>query len=158
LRYTFAMRRTLHLLIILFLAVAVPLRVATAATMVLCGPAHEQLAQYLQSDAHSGVHDHHGHADAHHAHDHVGASGTHAHDSVAVAFQHPGVDAVDAIKHAEFKCALCGVCCAGGFGIPSSSLLVPAIEIASPAFPPLVFAFAGWHPDGLERPPHSFLV
>jgi hypothetical protein len=145
------MRRALHLLIILLLAVAIPLRAATAATMVLCGPTHERLAQNLHSDAHSGVHAHHGHAEAQHAH-------PHAQHYVASPAQFADGDAVEAVKHAQFKCAFCGACCAGGFGIPSSSLIVPAVEVASLAFPPLVFAFAGWHPDGLERPPHSFLV
>ena len=145
------MRRTVHLLIILLLTVAVPLRAATAATMVLCGPSHERLAQNLQPDGHSGAHSHHGHAGVQHAH-------SHAHDATADSSEHPVGDAVDTVKHAQFKCAFCGACCAGGFGIPSSSLVVPAIEVVSLAFPPLVFAFAGWHPDGLERPPHSFLV
>jgi hypothetical protein len=145
------MRRALHLLVILMLTVAVPLRAATAATMVLCGPTHERLAQNLQPDAHSGVHSRHAHAGVQHA-------SSHADDAAADSSHHPDGDAVDTVKHAQFKCAFCDACCAGGFGIPSSSLVVPAIEVVSLAFPPLVFAFAGWHPDELERPPQSFLV
>jgi hypothetical protein len=150
-RYTLFMRRTLHLLIILLLAVAVPLRAATVATMVLCGPAHERLAQNLQHDGPSGAHGHHADAGTLHAH-------SHAHDAVADASEQPGGDAISAIKHAQFKCALCGACCAGGFAIPSASLVLPDPQVVSLAFPPLVFAFAGWHPDGLERPPHISLV
>ncbi|MEO8752808.1 MAG: hypothetical protein ABI624_09015 [Casimicrobiaceae bacterium] len=145
------MRHAVHLLLILLLTVAVPLRVATAATMVLCGPTHERLAQSMQADIRADVADHHAHPGMQHPHPHV-------HEAVADAAQSSHGDVVDTVKHAEFKCALCGACCAGGFGIASSSLVVPALEVVSLAFPPLVVAFAGWHPDGLERPPHSHLV
>jgi len=122
----------LRLLIVWFVALALPLQGMAAVTMAHCGQSHERM-QKAQPET-----SHHGSA---------------GHDGVSAKVK----AAADPIETAKYKCSSCASCCAGA-ALPS---LIPRIPVIpqSPVFSTdeqvAVDAFAS---DGPDRPPRTSRV
>ena len=146
----------LRLLIVWFIAIALPVQGIAGATMAHCGSSHERMGAATQAAQHR-------HAD----HD-AGAAHHHAADPVDVADQ-----AADPADHAsatpakvqagklsdrmQHKCSSCASCCAGS-ALPSSTPHLPDTPAEPAAFAEVMVTVDAFASDGPDRPPRLHLV
>lgn len=148
------MRCSFRLILLLLLMAVVPVRGAIGASMVLCGPGHSGETAPLGSDATQSHHGNHGpHAPAAEQ-----AASPDADDDAAKASAHDHAAKGSTTHHGTSMCSLCAGCCAGGSLFVSAALSLPVVEQRDGPFPPVQVRFERRAPDGLERPPHTFLA
>lgn len=142
-----AMQLWFRLVIVWFVALALPVQGIAAVTMAHCGPGHDRMAAENQQ--------------AHHAHEAAGA--TMAHHDDAAAPQHadpaeptgaepakPQPPSVGEL--AKYKCSSCAACCAGA-ALPSSMPRMPEPVFAAAAFADRVITIDPISTAGPDRPP-----
>ena len=157
------MRRITRLLTICLLLMAIPVKGAVAASMVMCGPGHERMTTVIAAEPaktaevsgalQHGDHASHGHSSHDHAsHGHASNVGSeHAHAAAPSDY-----DTFD--KHGAVKCSICAACCVGGAFLVPADALVPASAGTEAPFPAVFVRFPGFVLAGLERPPRTFPV
>ena len=142
----------LRLLIVWFIAIALPVQGMAGVTMAHCGSSHERMVAAAQVNAH-----HHAKHDAGVAHHHPA--------DVADGAAQPDHGAAPQAKAqssklsdlAQYKCSSCASCCAGS-ALPSA---IP--RLLEPTAAPAVFAeemvtVDAFVSDGPDRPPRTHLV
>lgn len=147
------MRTLSRLVTICLLLVAVPIKGAVGASMMMCGPGHEPTVSamamnnpaYVDGQSAQPEHDHSANHPADIDSGELGTTaGGHNHESFA--------------KHGAVKCSICAACCIGGALPASTEILVPASVGTEAPFPALDVHFPWTILAGLERPPRTFLV
>ena len=146
------MHRAFRTVFLLLLMTLVPIRGAIGATMVSCGPGHGGETATHRSDAAPPHHAAHGVHAPTSAHD--GSSGHDDHEAAASA--HDDVVPDTGTHHQSSACGLCADCCSGSMVSTAASL--PVVHLVDGPFPAVQVRFERRAPDGLERPPHTFLV
>ena len=147
------MRRIARLVTICLLLMAIPVKGAVAASMVMCGPGHERATAPITAEtekiAGGNVSSHqHNHASYHYA-----GNGGSAFSHGAGIAQHETL-----ATHGAVKCSICAACCVGGAFLVSTEVSVPASVGTEAPLPTLEVQFSGTVLAGLERPPRTFLV
>lgn len=147
-----AMQVWLRLLIVWFVAIALPVQGMAGVTMAHCGSSHERMVAAAQVNAH-----HHAKHDAGVAHHHDGDA-----SHVADAADHVKV-AQDPVKSdkmsnlAQYKCSSCASCCAGS-ALPSAMPRIPQVAAAPAVFAEEMVSVDAFASDGPDRPPRTHLV
>lgn len=149
----------LRLLVVWFVAIALPVQGMAAVTMAHCGTSHARMAAAVVPDQppYAGHAGHAGHAAAA-AHHHHG-------DGLAEPDHHMGQDTASDDQAqadtpsdpARYKCSTCADCCAGT-ALPSAapSLAAPTAEPA--AFADKLVTVHTFVPDQPDRPPRKVRV
>jgi hypothetical protein len=135
-----------HRIVAIVLLLALPVKGAFAASMLLCASHHPHDAAAAATVA--GDH----HAVGHAHHDHAGRSDSDTPSSTG--FSNPETVA----QHADVQCALCAACCVGGACVNSLPLGSPVFERGDPAISFIDSSWVGIVPDPLDRPPIRSLV
>lgn len=146
------MRAWLRVLIVWFIAVALPIQGIAGVSMAHCGASHERMAATMGDVQHHAA-----------AHD-VGPAHHHDADTSQVG-ELPGSGAADSAqahtgKRADlsiFKCSACAACCAGS-ALPSASPRLPQPTAAAVVFADAEVSVDAFASDGPDRPPRSLLV
>ena len=134
------MTRKFSTLLLITLILTLPLRAVAGMTMAGCA-GHDLAAEHMQAMAQQSMdacHSSAGHDDqAGHGHCH---------------------DADTPIKHVGGTCSACGDCCVGVLSIPSVEFSLfnpgsPSVQISFLAQP-----YAGFQPEGLDRPPRHTVL
>lgn len=133
------MRVWLKLLIVWFVAIALPLQGVAGVTMAHCGSSHERMESPAEASPH-------GHADH-------GAAAAHHHAAADSAQAEPGQwsDLV------QVKCSSCAACCAGT-ALPSAAPGLPQVAAAPTVFTEDVLTVDAFASGGPDRPPRTPLV
>lgn len=145
--------RLTRLLFAWLLAFAVPAQAFAVASMAVCGPSHERMAERM--------HEAHGAMSSAGVHHRLGGttapSPGHAHADLAVPAEIGASDAASPDATAQFTCSACAACCVSA-AMPAAIVVlvvVSSTEVFAPAEARGVAVFLG---DGLERPPRPFLA
>lgn len=146
----------LRLLIVWFIALALPVQGIAGVTMAHCGQSHERMGAARATTA-EPLHHQHAAGEAGVAHHHdtaVAAPADRAGDATASPADAPSDPLT---QPGQYKCSSCASCCAGA-ALPGQTLRLP-----EPAPAPTVFAEAlvtvdAFASDGPDRPPRSFLA
>lgn len=142
----------LRILIVWFIAIALPVQGLAGVTMAHCGSSHERMGAALESGQHRHA-DHEAGAAHHHAAGVVEGTAEADRDA-AVESQPPSGTLSDLAPH---KCSSCASCCAGS-ALPSEPPRLPE-PMASPAvFDEEMVAVDAFASDGPDRPPRTPLV
>ena len=142
----------LRLLIVWFVAIALPVQGMAGLTMAHCAPSHERMGAAAQVIAHQ-----HADQDAGVAHHHNGDA-----SHVADAADHVKV-AQDPVKSdkmsnlAQYKCSSCASCCAGS-ALPSAMPRIPQVAAVPTVFAEAMISVDAFASDGPDRPPRNHLV
>lgn len=144
-----------RLLIVWFVAIALPAQGIASATMAHCGSSHGRMDAAVEASAHR------------HAHPMAGAA--HHHDGAAVAVadhadhgHHAAATPAEAAQGkvadlAKYKCSSCASCCAGA-ALPGAMPSVPPSTDAPADFIDAVVTIDAFASDGPDRPPRLPLV
>lgn len=136
----------LRLLIVWFIAIALPVQGVAGVTMAHCGSSHERMGAAIEATPHR-------HA-AHH-HDASSAEGAgqadHAAGTQAVAQSGKLCDL------AQYKCSSCASCCAAS-ALPSAPPRLPESTAAPAVFAEEMVTVDAFASDGPDRPPRTGLV
>ncbi len=140
----------LRVLIVWFIAFALPVQGMAAVTMAHCGPSHER-TQKAQAET--------GHPHSAHA-----AGLPHPHGEAASAAS-AGLDGAsakinaqaDPIELAKYKCSSCAACCAGS-ALPSVMPRIPVIPSSPAVFTETVVSVDALASGGPDRPPRTSRV
>lgn len=142
----------LKLLIVGFIAIALPVQGMAGVTMAHCGSSHERMGAAMEATPHR-------HAD----HD-AGAAHHHDADAVDVATQadHKTATQAKALPGklsdlAQHKCGSCASCCAGSAMPPAMPRLSQA-NAAPAVFTEELVTVDAFASDGPDRPPRTHLV
>jgi hypothetical protein len=142
----------LRLLIVWFIATALPVQGMAGVTMAHCGSSHERMGAAMEASQHR-------HADqdagAAHHHDANMADGAAQadHDTATQAKAQPGKPS----DLAQYKCSSCASCCAGS-ALPSAAPRMPEPTAAPAVFAEKMVTFDAFASDGPDRPPRAHLV
>lgn len=136
----------LRLLIVWFIAIALPVQGMAGLTMAHCAPSHERMGAAAQVIAHQ-----HADQDAGVAHHHNGDT---ADDAKAA--QDP-VKSDKMSNLAQYKCSSCASCCAGS-ALPSAMPRIPQVAAAPAVFAEEMVSVDAFASDGPDRPPRNHLV
>ena len=139
------MRRIARFLMICLLLMAIPVKGAVAASIVMCGPGQERTSAAVAMEPAAiadgdMIHHEHDHASNHQAND----AGDHDQGSLT--------------GHGAVKCSICAACCVGGALLASTEVSVPASGGTEAHFPALDVHFPWTVLAGLERPPRTFFL
>jgi hypothetical protein len=142
----------LRLLIVWFVAIALPVQGMAGVTLAHCGSSHERMGTAMEETPHRHAdHD----AGAAHHHDTDGAD-------IATLSGHPAATQAKAQTGklsdlAKYKCSSCASCCAGS-ALPSATPRMPEPTAASAVFAEDVVTVDAFASDGPDRPPRTRLV
>jgi len=136
----------LRLLIVWFIAIALPVQGMAGLTMAHCAPSHERMGAAAQVIAHQ-----HADQDAGVAHHHNGDA---ADDAKAA--QDP-VKSDKMSNLAQYKCSSCASCCAGS-ALPSAMPRIPQVAAVPTVFAEAMTSVDAFASDGPDRPPRNHLV
>lgn len=150
------MQAWLRLLIVWFIALALPIQGVAGATMAHCGPRHQPMhvaagvpgsPQAAQPHAAGAAHSHHLH---HHHDDDVGAAAhsTSHPEPAPQAAEQPG----KFTDLAEYTCSSCASCCVGT-ALTGTTPRVPESEPAPTEFAETTVTVDPFASDGPDRPP-----
>lgn len=144
------MRFWLRLLIVWFIAIALPVQGIAGVTMVHCGSSHGRMGAAMEATQHR-----------HAAHDAVAA---HHHDADETDLATRGHDTAQAKSQpgklsdlAQYKCSSCASCCAGS-ALPSAMPRMPEPTVAPAVFVEEMVTVDAFASDGPDRPPRTLLV
>lgn len=151
------MTRSIRLLLVLLLALAIPLKGLAAAAQACAGdpagapatvPAaqHQAHSQHHDGHEHAAAHDHHAPHDQHAAHEN-------SHQSVqSAAPDGSSAMAADSHEPGPGKCSVCAACCSAVAITAAASLRVPDLKLATPVAPVPV-QLSSFITGGPRRPP-----
>jgi hypothetical protein len=139
----------LRLLIVWFVAIALPAQGMAGVTLAHCGPGHERMGSAAQAAQHPHA-DHDASAAPHHEADGVDEA------TPAPAAQAQAKDG-KLTDPAQYTCSACASCCAGA-ALPSALPHMPQVVAASAVFTDLMVTVDAFAADGPDRPPRAFLV
>ena len=129
-------------LLIWFLAVALPVQGAMAATMAFCGPNHHERATAAAAPHHADP------AHAHHA-----AAGHHDESTPASETATPDKFAQSDLQ----KCSVCAACCSAA-AMHDATPKLPVLEPAHADFASLNAIVEPFSVDGPDRPPRRLVA
>ncbi|MBI3369858.1 MAG: hypothetical protein HY021_15825 [Burkholderiales bacterium] len=142
----------LRLLIVWFIAIALPVQGIAGVTMAHCGSSHERMgaameaAQHRHADHDAGV--------AHHHDADVADGGAQADHDTATQAEAQSSKLSDL---AQYKCSSCASCCAGS-ALPSAPPRLPEPTAAPAFFVEVLVTVDAFVSDGPDRPPRTHLV
>jgi hypothetical protein len=137
----------LRLLIVWFVAIALPVQGIAGVTMAHCGQSHERTGLAVQASHHDTGSAHHhdaGTADHMHQADHAAAPQASSQPGKS---SHPG----------QHKCSSCASCCAGS-ALPSAIPRLPEPTAAPAVFVEEMVTVDAFASGGPDRPPRIHLV
>jgi len=141
----------LKLLIVWFIAIALPVQGMAGATMAHCGSSHGRMGVAMEAPQHR------------HAANDAGAAHHHDADVTDVATL-PGNDTAHAKAQpgklsdlAQYKCSSCASCCAGS-APPSATPRSPEPTAAPVVFTEEMVTVDAFASDGPDRPPRTHLM
>jgi hypothetical protein len=144
------MRSSLRSLLIWLMALALPIQAVAAAGMQHCGVAH----RLMQLGSAAAV--------ALDVHDHVHEAVPHQHDDAGLDVEMSAGDPSDEGPNStalgdDYTCSACATCCSAA-ALPAGLVRLPApsVEARSAALP--ATDILSFMPDGIERPPRTFLA
>ena len=141
----------LRLLIVWFIAIALPVQGMAGVTMAHCGSSHARMGATMEAPQHR-------HADR--------EAGAHHHPAdVADGAAQPDHGAAPQAKAqssklsdlAQYKCSSCASCCAGS-ALPSAIPCLPETMAAPAVFAEEMVTVDAFTSDGPDRPPRTHLV
>lgn len=142
----------LKLLIVWFIAIALPVQGMAGVTMAHCGSSHERMGAAMEATQHR--HADHGADIPHHHDDAAAAVATQAdHETATQAKAQPG----KVSDLAQYKCSSCASCCAGS-ALPPAIPRLPQANAAPAVFTEALVTVDAFASDGPDRPPRSHLV
>jgi len=141
----------LRLLIVWFVAVALPVQGMAGATMAHCGPSHERMGAAMEASRHGQAA--HETGAAHHHDDTAASAGQADHATVTQAKAQPR----NLSDLGQFKCSSCASCCAG-FALPAATPRLPESAPAPAVFAEEMVTVDTFASDGPDRPPRRHLV
>lgn len=142
----------LRLLIVWFVAIALPVQGMAGVTMAHCASSHERMGAAAQVTAHE--HADHDAGVAHH-HDSDASRVTDAADQAKAAQDPLKSDKMSNL--AQYKCSSCASCCAGS-ALPSAMPRIPQVAAAPAVFAEEMVSVDAFASDGPDRPPRTHLV
>jgi hypothetical protein len=150
------MQLWLRLLIVWFIALALPVQGIAGVTMVNCGQSHERLGAARAAMAEPGSH-RHAEREAGAAHHHLAAA-AHSEDHAGHATVAPADAPSDhVVQSGEHTCSSCASCCAGA-ALPSLALRLPDPVCAPTVFAETMVSVDTFASDGPDRPPRCVLA
>lgn len=142
----------LRLLIVWFIAIALPVQGMAGVTMAHCASSHERMGAEMEAPQHR--HADHGAGAAHHHRADVANVATLAdHDTATQAKAQSG----KLSDLAQYKCSSCASCCAGS-ALPSALPRLPELTAARAVFAEVMVTVDALASDGPDRPPRTHLV
>ena len=142
----------LRLLIVWFIAIALPVQGMAGVTMTHCGSSHARMGAAMEAPQHRHA-DHEAGA-AHHHPAEVADGATQPDQGTATEAK---VQSGTMSDLAQYKCSSCASCCAGS-ALPSALPRLPE-PIAAPAvFVEVMVTVDAFASDGPDRPPRTHLV
>lgn len=147
-----AMQVWLRLLIVWFIAIALPVQGMAGVTMAHCGSSHARMGATMEAPQHR------------HAEHEAGSAHHHPADVEDGAAQ-PDHGAAPQAKAqssklsdlAQYKCSSCASCCAGS-ALPSAIPCLPETMAAPAVFAEEMVTVDAFTSDGPDRPPRTHLV
>ncbi len=159
--YIAPMKIWLRLLIVCFIAVALPVQGMAGVSMAHCGSTHERMGTdrhtppQRHADHDAGVsHQHGAKAAAAAAADDMAGRAAQADPYTATAAKTPSDPLSDL---AQYKCSSCATCCAGA-ALPCSTPRLPELAAAPTVFVEALVTVDALASDGPDRPPRNPLV
>jgi hypothetical protein len=140
----------LKLLIVWFVAIALPVQGMAGVTMAHCGSSHARMVAVMEASQHR--HSDHDAVAAHHHDAHETDIATQGHHT-AQAKSQPG----KLSDLAQYKCSSCASCCAGS-ALPSAMPRMPEPTAAPAVFAEEMVTVDAFASDGPDRPPRTPLV
>lgn len=142
----------LRLLIVWFIAIALPVQGMAGVTMAHCGSSHERMGAAIEAPQHRHA-DHEAGAAHHHAADVADGAAQAGHGAATQAKAQSG----KLSDLAKYKCSSCASCCAGS-ALPSASPRLPEPTAAPAVFAEEMVTVDAFASDGPDRPPRTHLV
>ena len=146
--YTFAMSFRFRSVLMWLLLTALPVQGFAAATMLNCGPNHQQMWQAsAAAEADSSVH-------AAHDHHHNAVDADVGEAPAAGQPSDDGNSLAQLNKAAKFKCSACAACCTG-IALPASPLAMTPLPVDSAPQPEGSAPHVDFVSNGPDRPPRT---
>ena len=143
----------LRLLIVWFIAIALPVQGMAGVTMAHCGSSHARMGATMEAPQQHRHADHEAGTAHHHAADVGDSAAQQKHGTAPQAKVQSG----KLSDLAQYKCSSCASCCAGS-ALPSALPRLPE-PIAAPAvFAEEMVTVDAFASDGPDRPPRTHLV
>jgi hypothetical protein len=142
----------LRLLIVWFIAIALPVQGMAGVSMAHCGPSHERMGAAMEATQHRHA-DHDASAAHHHDTDATDVATLTGHDTATQAKAQSG----KLSDLAQYKCSSCASCCAGS-ALPSATPRLPQAKAAPTVFAEELVTVDAFASDGPDRPPRTHLV
>ena len=142
----------LRLLIVWFVAIALPVQGIAGVTMAHCGQSHERMGAATEATQHRHAAHDAGAAD-HHDADLSDGAGPADHAAATQPEAQPGTLS----DLGQYKCSSCASCCAGS-ALPSAMPRLPEPTAAPAVFTEVMVTVDAFASDGPDRPPRIPLV
>ena len=142
----------LRLLIVWFIAIALPVQGMAGVTMAHCGSSHERMGAATEAQQHRHA-DHEAGAAPHHAAGVANGAAQPDHGAAIEAKAQSG----KLSDLAQYKCSSCASCCAGS-ALPSALPRLPEPTAAPAVFAEEMVTVDAFASDGPDRPPRTHLV
>lgn len=142
----------LKLLIVWFVAIALPVQGMAGVTMAHCGQSHERMGAAMEASQHRYTA---ADAGAAHHHDADMADGADQADYATAIQAKAQPDKLSDL--AQYKCSSCNSCCAGS-ALPSAPPGLPESTAAPAVFIEEMVTIDAFASDGPDRPPRTHLV
>jgi hypothetical protein len=146
------MQLWLKLLIVWFIAIALPVQGMAGVTMAHCGSSHERMGAAVEATQHRHA-NHDSGAAHHHDADAADVATPVGHEPATQAKAQPG----QLSDLAQYKCSSCASCCAGSAPPPAMPCL-PQANAAPEVFAEERVSVDAFASDGPDRPPRTHLV
>ena len=147
----------LRLLIVWFIAIALPVQGIAGATMAHCGSSHERMGAAMEAAQRHADHEagtaHHHDADAVDVADRAGHADQEDHATATPVKAQAG----KLSDRAQYKCSSCASCCAGS-ALPSAMPRLPEAPAEPADFAEVMVTVVAFASDGPDRPPRNHLV
>ena len=142
----------LRLLIVWFIAIALPVQGMAGVSMAHCGSSHERMGDAAQAAPYQ-----HADHDAGAAHHHEGDAADELDSAARATAGQTQMKSGKLSDLAQYKCSSCASCCAGS-ALPSTMLRLPQVTAAPAVFTEEMVTVDAFASDGPDRPPRSHLV
>lgn len=141
-----------RLLIVWFIAIALPVQGMAGVSMAHCGSSHERMGAAMEAPHHRHA-DHEAGAAHHHVADAADGAAQPDHGTATPAKAQSGK-----LSHlAQYKCSSCASCCAGS-ALPSAIPRLPEPTAVTAVFAEEMVTVDAFASDGPDRPPRTPLV
>jgi len=143
----------LRLLIVWFIAIALPVQGMAGVTLAHCGSSHARMGAAMEAPQQHRHADHEAGTAHHHAVDVVDGAAQPDHGAATQAKSHSG----KLSDLAQYKCSSCASCCAGS-ALPSAIPRLVELTAAPAVFAEEMVTVDAFVSDGPDRPPRTHLV